>query len=60
MLELHLLDGKKSFVPVNRILSIQEDANGNLVVAVDIGAPEPQWHNISGFSILREGQRIQG
>lgn len=60
MLELYLMDGKKLFVALSRIVSIVEDAQGRLVAAVDSGKPEPHWHNITGFSLLREGQRING
>lgn len=60
MLELNLMDGKKLFVPLSRVFAIVEDAQGKLVASVDAAKAEPQWHNITGFSLLREGQRVSG
>lgn len=58
MLELTLIDGKKFYVPTNRVVEISENMDGGYVVGVKEDAGEPKWHNVIGFSVLREGQKF--
>tara|TARA_Y100000052_G_C2938709_1_gene79188 strand:- start:174 stop:482 length:309 start_codon:yes stop_codon:yes gene_type:complete len=58
MLELTLLDGSKIYIPQSRVYQIAQGPDGTLVAAVDGSESETVWHNISGFTVIREGQKI--
>jgi|GEM_PF-5178237 len=58
MLELNLIDGKKIYIPLAKVVQISEGDAGVFVVAAEDGSGGTAWHNAVGFSILREGQKI--
>jgi hypothetical protein len=58
MLELILVDGKKVYVPQEKVYQISEGTEGTLVAGVNNGQSAVGWHNITSFSLLREGQKV--
>lgn len=58
MIELTLLDGSKIYVPQSRIVQIGSGPDGTLVAATEGADSSIVWHNIVGFTVIREGQKI--
>lgn len=60
MLELFLNDGTSLYIPIQKVNSISRSESGTWVVEVGSESGGPKWHNITGFTILREGHRMNG
>lgn len=60
MLEVYRTDGATLYIPLWRIYIISQSKAGELDISVDMGEPEKVWYKASGFTILREGQCING